>query len=191
MVASGLDTVYPREHANLARQIAESGAVVSEHPVGVKPRAEYFPRRNRIISGMSLGTLVVEAGLESGALITARHALEQNREVFAVPGSILSPNSKGTNRLIQRSEAKLVAEAKDILEELNLSFVGRQIEMTAMFPPDDNESSILYHVGHEPTHIDEIIRDSGMTISTVSGLLAMMELKGMVRQVGGMNYVKV
>ncbi len=190
VLGSGVDNTYPREHTRLAEQISSIGAVISEHPIGTKPRAEHFPRRNRILSGMTLGTLVIEAGESSGALITARHALDQNREVFAVPGSILSPNSRGTNGLIQRLEAKLVHSHEDILEELNLSFVGKQIEMAALFPASDEESKILFHLGHEPTHIDEIIRGSGMTISVVSGLLAMMELRGLVRQVGGMNYVR-
>ncbi len=191
VLGSGVDVMYPREHTNLAAQIAENGALISEHPLGTRPKAEHFPRRNRILSGITLGTLVVEAGEHSGALITARHALDQNREVFAVPGSVLSPSSRGTNRLIQRSEAKLVSDYKDILEELNLSWVGKQIEMEALFPANDNESQVLHYVGHEPIHIDEIIRSSGLEISIVSSVLAMMELRGMVRQVGGMNYVRV
>lgn len=190
VLGNGVDIVYPRQHGRLADEIAKSGAVVSEHPIGTKPRAEHFPRRNRILSGITLGTLVIEAAESSGALITARHALDQNREVFAVPGSILSPGSLGTNGLIQRMEAKPVHKHEDILEELNLSFVGAQIEMAALFPANDEESSVLYHLSQEPTHIDEIIRGSGMTISVVSSLLAMMELRGLVRQVGGMNYVR-
>ncbi|MBM3933698.1 MAG: DNA-protecting protein DprA [SAR202 cluster bacterium] len=194
VVASGLDIVYPREHTRLASEVAQHGAVVSEHPVGTQPKAEYFPRRNRIISGMTLGTVVVEAGEESGALITARHAIDQNREVFAVPGSIMSLNSKGANRIIQRSEAKLVCDYKDVLDELNLSGnSGKQLQlaMEAFFPASDQESQIMYYLTHEPIHIDEIIRGSGLNISTVSSVLAMMELRGMVRQVGGMNYVRV
>lgn len=190
VLGNGVDIVYPRQHARLAERIAENGALVSEYPIGTEPRGEYFPRRNRILSGITLGTLVIEAGESSGALITARHALDQNREIFAVPGSILSPNSRGTNALIQRMEAKLVHKHEDILEELNLSFVGAQIEMAALFPVNDDESKVLYHLSQEPTHIDDIIRGSGMTISVVSSLLAMMELRGLVRQVGGMNYVR-
>ena len=190
VLGNGVDIVYPRQHARLADEIAENGAVVSEHPIGTKPKAEHFPRRNRILSGITLGTLVIEAAESSGALITARHALDQNREVFAVPGSILSPGSRGTNSLIQRMEAKPVHKHEDILEELNLSFVGEQIEMAALFPANDDESKVLYHLSQEPTHIDEILRGSGMTISVVSSLLAMMELRGLVRQVGGMNYVR-
>ena len=191
IVGSGLDVNYPQEHATLADEISRSGAVVSEHPLGVRPKAENFPRRNRIMSGMTLGTLVVEAGEGSGALITANHALEQNREVFAVPGSVFAPGSRGTNRLIKESGAKLVSDYNDILEELNLSSVGQQLEMEALFPEDGIESDVVSYVTFDPIHIDEIIRSSELSISAVSSALAMMELKGLVRQVGGMNYVRV
>ena len=143
------------------------------------------------MSGMSLGTVVVEADERSGALLTASHALEQDREVFAVPGNIFSPMSRGTNRLIKDSGAKLVASAADVLEELNLSSLGEQIEMTALFPQDESESQILRYVTYDPIHIDEIIRASEQSISTVSSVMAMMELKGLVRQVGGMNYIRL
>jgi DNA processing protein len=185
--ACGLDTIYPSENASLASHIVENGALISEYPLGIKPRADNFPRRNRIMSGMSLGTLVIEAGETSGALITARMALEQNREVFAIPGSILSQTSYGTNRLIQDG-AKLVTDYTDILEELNLMTVARQIEMKELIPPTDTESLLLKQIGNEPTHIDEICRTSGLPTSTVSSTLAMMELKGMVKQLGAMNY---
>ena len=190
VVASGLDSTYPSEHTNLAAQIVESGAVVTEYPLGTRPKAEHFPRRNRIMSGMTLGTVVIEAAEHSGALITARHALEQNREVFAVPGSVMSASSRGTNQLIKRAEAKLVSEYEDILEELNITQVGQQIEMKALFPADDNETKILSHLTQEPLHIDEVIRNAGIGISEVSGALALMELRGLVRQIGGMNYIR-
>ena len=190
VMASGVDVIYPHEHKRLAERITENGALVSEHPVSTTPRAENFPRRNRIMSGIALGTVVVEAGDRSGALITARHALEQNREVFAVPGSVFSPNSRGTNNLIMRSGAKLVSDFKDVLEELNLSWVGQQIEMEALFPANEDESKIFGYLSNEPMHVDEITRSSGMEISTVSSVLAMMELRGMVRQTGGMSYIR-
>ena len=190
VLASGVDIIYPREHQSLAERITEDGALISEHPVSTRPRAENFPRRNRIMSGIALGTVVVEANARSGALITAMHALEQNREVFAVPGSIFSPSSKGANNLIMRSGAKLVSDSKDVLEELNLSWIGQQIEMEALFPANADESKIIGYLSSEPMHIDEIIRSSGMDISTVSSLLAMMELRGMVRQTGGMSYIR-
>ncbi|HEY55402.1 MAG TPA: DNA-protecting protein DprA [Dehalococcoidia bacterium] len=184
----GLDTVYPAEHASLARDIIANGALISEFPLGTEPRKENFPLRNRIMSGLSLGVLVVEAGETSGAMITARLALEQNREVFAVPGSILSATSRGTNHLIQEG-AKLVSEYTDILEELNLTAVAHQIEIKEIIPASDTESLLLKQLGAEPTHIDEVCRSSGLPTSVVSSTLAMMELKGLVKQVGAMNYV--
>lgn len=186
--ASGLDIVYPAENASLARSIMQRGALISEYPLGTRPRPDNFPRRNRIMSGLSLGVLIVEAGETSGAMITAHMALEQNREVFAVPGSILSPTSRGTNHLIQEG-AKLVRDYTDILEELNLMAVAHQIEMKEIIPPSETESILLGKLSTEPTHIDEVCRISGLPISTVSSTLAMMELKGLVKQVGTMNYV--
>jgi DNA processing protein len=186
--ACGLDIVYPGENANLALQIMRQGALISEYPLGTRPKADNFPRRNRIMSGLSLGVLVVEAGETSGAMITAHMAVEQNREVFAVPGSILSPASRGTNHLIQEG-AKLVRDCADILEELNLTAVARQLEMKEIIPASDTESLLLKQLSAEPTHIDEVCRSSGLAASTVSSTLAMMELKGLVKQVGAMNYV--
>jgi DNA processing protein len=185
---SGLDIVYPPENARLAQAIVENGALVSEYPLGVKPRPENFPLRNRIMSGLSLGVLVVEAGEKSGALITAHQAVEQNREVFAIPGSILSPTSQGTNRLIQEG-AKLVRNYTDILQELNLSIVVQQAEINEFSPADEIESAILKQLTSEPNHIDEICRCSGLSMPEVSSTLAMLELKGIARQVGNMNYV--
>lgn len=186
--ASGLDIVYPAENTALAKNIVEHGAIVSEYPLGTRPRAEYFPRRNRILSGLSLGVLVAEAGETSGAMITARMALEQNREVFAVPGSILSAVSRGTNSLIQEG-AKLVRDYTDILEELNLKSVARQMEMKEILPASDTETLLLRELTAEPTHIDEVCQKSGLPVSMVSSTLTMMELKGLVRQVGTMNYI--
>ena len=186
--ASGLDIVYPAENAKLAQAVMEHGALISEYPLGVKPKAESFPLRNRIMSGLSLGVLVVEAGERSGALITAHQAVEQNREVFAIPGSILSPTSKGTNRLIQEG-AKLVCNSSDILEELNLSIVApQQLEIQEFLPANEAESLILKQLTSEPSHIDEVCRRSGLIASEVSSTLAMLELKGMAKQVGNMYY---
>ena len=186
--ACGLDVVYPPENLQLAQAIMERGALVSDYHLGTTPKAENFPRRNRIMSGLSLGVLVTEAGEGSGALITANLALEQNREVFAVPGSVLSPASRGANRLIQDG-AKLVRDANDVLEELNLTMVPQQLEMKELIPADETEALLLRQLGHEPTHIDDVCRQSRLPVSVVSSTLALMELKGMVRQLGGMNYV--
>ncbi len=187
--ACGLDIVYPNENLSLAREIMAHGAILSEYSLGTRPRAENFPRRNRILSGLSLGVLVTEADEDSGAMITAGDAIEQNREVFAIPGSVLSPASRGTNRLIQKGEAKLVRTYTDVLEELNLMTVARQIEMQELLPESETESTLLHHLSAEPSHIDEVCRKSGLPAATVSGTLAMMELKGLVKQVGAMNYV--
>ena len=185
--ACGLDIVYPAENAELAQRIMQQGALVSEYPLGTKPRANNFPRRNRIMSGLSLGVLIIEAGKASGAMITANIALEQDREVFAIPGSILSTTSRGTNCLIQEG-AKLVTDCHDILEELNLTAVVQQSEARERMPASDTESRLLEHLGAEPTHIDEICRLSSLPIATVSSTLAIMEIKGLVKQVGSMSY---
>jgi DNA processing protein len=186
--ACGLDTVYPGENLNLSRRITSNGALISEYPLGAKPRQDNFPRRNRIMSGMSMGVLVVEADESSGAIITAHIALEQNREVFAIPGSILSPMSRGTNTLIQEG-AKLVRNVTDILEELNLTASVQQLEMTEMTPASETEALLLKQLSFEPVHIDQVCRNSGLPISTVSSNLAIMELQGLVRQISTMNYV--
>jgi DNA processing protein len=190
VLACGLDLVYPPEHKRLAEEITQHGALISDYAIGTQPRSEFFPRRNRILSGISLGVLVVEGDVKSGALITARQALEQNREVFAVPGSIYSPASRGTNKLIQDGEAKPTLEIQDILAELNLSMAAHQIEMTELIPADENESVILRHLSAQPAHVDDLRRDCGLPIATVTSTLAMLELKGLVRQVGRMNYVR-
>ncbi|KPK45680.1 MAG: hypothetical protein AMJ77_07035 [Dehalococcoidia bacterium SM23_28_2] len=189
VMACGLDIVYPREHLKLAQEVREQGALVSDYPLGIQPQGQFFPRRNRIMSGLSLGVLVVEGDLKSGALITANLALEQNREVFAVPGSVFSAQSRGTNRLIQEG-AKLVQGVQDILEELNLTMVPQQLEMKELAPADDTEQLLLRHISTEPIHIDEVRRRSGLPIAAVSSALAMLELKGLVRQMGPMSYVR-
>jgi len=188
VLGCGIDIIYPDEHRGLAKNIIERGAIITEYPLGTKPEGGNFPARNRIISGLSLGTLVIEAGKRSGALITADYALEQGREVFAVPGNINSPKSVGTNRLIQEGAAKLVISEEDVLEELNLTLVEHHQEVRMAVPEDERESQILQCISTEPIHVDEIGQKTGLPIAEVTSTLAMMELKGMVRQVGGMNY---
>ncbi len=190
VLACGLDLVYPPEHLRLAHEVMEHGALVSDYPLNTQPRSEFFPRRNRIMVGVSLGVLVIEGDLKSGAMITARQALDENREVFAVPGSIYAPTFRGTNWLIQAGQAKLVTRVEDILEELNLSMAVHQVEAKELLPADETEAELLRHLSAEPIHIDDVRRESGLPIADVSSALAMLELKGMVRQVGNMNYVK-
>ncbi len=184
----GIDQVYPPEHRELASQIGAQGALVSDYPPGTAPEARNFPPRNRIISGLSLGVLVTNAGKSSGALITADFAAEQGRDVFAVPGSILTQGSLGPNRLIQDG-AKLVTRAEDVLEELNLTMVAEQAEARQRLPEDETEAALLRHLSEDPTHVDELQQESDLPIAEVTSTLALMELKGMVRQVGGMKYV--
>ena len=185
----GLDTVYPSRHRDLAARISESGALVSDYPLGTKPEARNFPFRNRLISGLALGTLVIEAVLRIGALITLQYALEQDRETFAVPGNIYSRGSAGTNLKIQLGEAKLVTSVEDILEELNLSVVVQQSQIREVVPETPMEGALLACIGVEPIHIDELVRHSGLSTASVSSTLCMMELKGIVRRVDNMNYV--
>ena len=190
VLGSGLDCIYPPEHRPLVKQIVSErrGAVVSEYGLGVQPEAKNFPPRNRVISGLSLGVIVVEAGKRSGALITADFALEQNREVFAVPGNVNSRASKGCNRLIQQG-AKLVIDVQDVLEELNLTQAPQQIAVQMLLPESAEEAALLKYLTLQPTHVDELSRMSGLSSAEVSSTLTLMELKGMVQQVGGMNYV--
>jgi DNA processing protein len=189
VLGSGLDHIYPPENRSLAEKVADNqGAVLTEYALGVRPDAGNFPPRNRIISGLSMGVIVIEAGVRSGALITAKFALEQDREVFAVPGNIRSPSSKGTNRLIQQG-AKLVSGVDDVLEELNMTMVPQQAAVQMAMPESAEEALLLAHLTHEPQHIDELSRTAGLPSALASSTLTLMELKGMVLQVGGMNYV--
>jgi DNA processing protein len=188
VLGCGVDVRYPERNQRLAAQIIEQGAMISEYPIGTQPAATNFPPRNRIISGLTLGTLVVEAGEKSGALITVDFALEQGRDVFAVPGSIFSARSGGTNRLI-RNGAGLVTAGQDILESLNLTAAPVQQEIAAAIPEDPMEAALLAQLSVEPQHADHLSRASGMPASMVASTLAMLELKGYIRQVAPMEYV--
>lgn len=184
VVGTGLDKVYPASNRELAHRLAQSGAIISEFPLGTPPLASNFPRRNRIISGLSLGCLVVEASVQSGSLITARMALEQGREVFAIPGSIHSPQSRGCHALIKQG-AKLVESARDILEELDF-----------MLPPSGSDEArpehpIFTHLGFDPLDPDTLARRSGLTIAELSAILLQLELDGQVASLPGGLYQRI
>ncbi len=189
VLACGLDSVYPARHRSLGNRIMSSGALVSDYGLGIKPEARNFPPRNRLISGLSLGTVVVEAGARSGALITLQFALEQGRDTFAVPGNIHNRTSMGTNEAIQRGEAKLVTSVQDVLEELNLAMIVEQREVAEIVPENAAEKALLHWLGPDPVHIDELVRQAQLSTSEVSSTLCMMELKGMVRRVDQMSYI--
>lgn len=194
VLGCGPDLVYPPENAKLAARIVEQGAIVTEFPPGTQPEAGNFPARNRLISGLSLGVLVTEAPETSGALITTRFAGEQGRDVFAVPGNATSRASVGANRLIQDG-AKLVMEVGDILSELNLHLAPQQMEILELreaLPENASEAGLLalLDASDDPSHIDDLCRASVMPIAEVSGTLVMLELKGLVRLVGPMTYVR-
>jgi len=188
VLGCGVDRIYPPENRALAQQILERGALLSDYPPGTAPESSNFPPRNRIISGLAMAVVVVEAGETSGALLTAEFAAEQGREVFAVPGSILAPQSKGTNRLIQNGALPLLSP-QDVLQALNLTRLGEQQAARKILPSDEVEARLMNVLSDEPLHVDEIRHRSGLPIEKVSAVLVMMELKGMVRQVGGMHYV--
>ncbi len=190
VLGSGVDRIYPPENRALADQICEHGALLSDYAPGTAPESVNFPPRNRIISGLSLAVIVVEAGETSGALITAEFAAEQGREIFAVPGSILAPQSKGTNKLIQQGALPLL-NASDVIQALDLTRLGQQKAARKALPGDAVEAKLMDALGDEPLHVDEIRAQTGLPVEKVSATLIMMELKGMVRQVGGMQYVAV
>lgn len=190
VLGSGVDRIYPPEHRTMAERIASHGAVISDYAPGTPPESANFPPRNRIISGLSMAVVVVEAGDTSGALITAEFAVEQGRDVFAIPGSIYAPQSKGTNRLL-RNGAKTLLTPQDVLEALDLTRNMERREVRKTIPSDTIEAALLDLLGAEPVHVDEIRNRTGLPIEKVSSALTMMELKGMVRQVGGMNYVVI
>ena len=192
VLGSGLDVPYPPSNRGLMRAIESSGAVISEFPLGTPPNKENFPRRNRIISALSFGVVVVEATLDSGSLITVAYALEQDREVFAVPGNITSKSSKGPNDLIKKG-AKLVESAEEVIEELRPQLKGilREDAMTSekkLPEMTDIEASIYNHISNKPRHIDEITRNMNLTSSKALSVLLHLELKGIIRQTQGTHF---
>ncbi|MBT5338160.1 DNA-protecting protein DprA [Candidatus Falkowbacteria bacterium] len=191
VLGSGLDrqNIYPATNRTLAENILQTnGLIVSEYPIGMMPLRHNFPARNRIISGLSLGTLVIEAGETSGALITAKFALEQNREVFAIPGQINHPMSIGTNNLIKQG-AKLVQSAEDIFEELQIKELKQQHEAKQVIPDSAEEGAILKHLLTEPLHINELVKLSDLTTQEVNSTLMMLEMKGKVKNLGNNSYI--
>ncbi|NNJ94208.1 MAG: DNA-protecting protein DprA [Halobacteria archaeon] len=194
VAGTGLDRVYPAAHRDLARAIASTGVLVSEFPVGTPPLAENFPRRNRIISGLSLGTLVVEAALRSGSLITARLAAEQGREVFAIPGSIHNPLARGCHRLI-REGAKLVETAQDVIDELMPLAAACAAESgaaTAVAPELDQDYLQLIEImGFDEISVDQLVENSGLTPAEVSSMLLQLEMVGQVATSHGGYYIRL
>ncbi|WP_066273630.1 DNA-processing protein DprA [Hydrogenophaga palleronii] len=184
VVGTGLDRVYPQQHAALARRIVQHGAIVSEYPLGTPPLRENFPRRNRLIAGLCQGTLVVEAAVQSGSLITARLAAEQGREVFAIPGSIHAPQSRGCHALI-RQGAKLVESAQDILEDLRLSPPVATSLQGDLPLHDEDAHSLLRAMGHDPVSLDVLQARTGLPTAHLQAQLLELELSGEVGRLPG------
>lgn len=195
VLGSGLDVVYPRENASLMKEIATTGTVISEFPLGTKPLKQNFPRRNRIIAGLSMGVLVVEAAAKSGALITADYALENGRDVFAVPGRADGRYSQGTNNLIKQG-AKMVTDVRDILEEFPDSFdlqdesFDRQGGKRAEVALEGDESKVFEILDSQPRHVETITRELGMPISKAIATLMGLEMKGLIKQLRGKMFIK-
>ena len=197
VTGTGLDRIYPARNRELAYAIVNQGAIVSEFPIGTPPRPENFPRRNRIISALSLGTLVIEAALKSGSLITARHALEQGREVFAIPGSIHNPLSRGCHHLIKQG-AKLVETAEDVITELkpmapNTTNIIHAIDNNEEknTSNDTDYQNMLDEMGFSPVAIDDLVQRSGLTAEEVSSMMLILELQGNVASSPGGCYIRV
>lgn len=199
VMGCGVDITYPPEHRPLREQIEREGAVVSELPLGAPPHAHHFPRRNRIISGLSMGVVVTEAAQGSGSLITARLAAEQGREVFALPGFVKSENSRGPNGLIKQG-AKLVETVEDVLEELLPQLQGELRDRVAAWAPEaaapqapvqEDEAAIYARLSFEPVHIDALVASTGLPAATVMAALLRMELAGSLRRLPGQCVVRI
>ena len=191
VMATGIDKIYPHENIDLAHEIIKNGALITEMPIGTAPLGKNFPRRNRIISGLSLGVLVTESPEKSGSLITVSSANEQGRDVFAIPHNIFSKTGRGTNQLIQDG-AKLVLRVRDILDELDLTHINTQtrIKTEQIQPESDIEVTILNQLGADPIHVDDIVRLTQLQTQLVTGTLAILELKGLAEVAGPMQYCR-
>lgn len=192
VAGTGLDRVYPARHKELATEIVNTGVMISEFPTGTTAKANHFPRRNRIISGLCQGLLVVEAARQSGSLITARMALEQNREVFAIPGSIHNPLARGCNALI-REGAKLVETTQDILEELNQFYQQDEKLLPAITQStlDLEQQTLLNHIMFSPTSIDTMVENTGESVEIISSMLLILELQGYLEATAGGCYMRI
>jgi DNA processing protein len=190
VVGTGLDMVYPAQHRDLAHQIASSGLIISEFPLGTLSKPQNFPRRNRLISGLSLGCLVVEANLKSGSQITARLSAEQGREVFAIPGSIHSPLAKGCHQLIKQG-AKLVDSLQDIVEELNLSKAVSAPLAEEKSAINQDQQTLLDAMAYEAISIETLVQLTGLTVSTLSSMLTLLELEGRITGLAGGQYQQI
>lgn len=191
VLGNGIDRMYPADHQELAEAIAQNGAIISEYPLGSPPSGAHFPRRNRIISGLSLAVLIGEAPIRSGAIITAEAALEQGKEVFAIPANIFNQVGTGGNRLIQEG-ARLVMHPRDILEELNIAYMRQETRSKTkeVAPGSDAETQVLNLLETDPIHIDDVIRQTGLAAAEVIAALTLLELKGLVQDEGNMQYCR-
>lgn len=194
VIGTGIDRIYPSRNKKLAYEIAERGLIVSEFPLGTPPLSENFPKRNRVISGLSVATLVVEATRKSGSLITAQRCVEQGREVFAIPGSIHNPQAKGCHHLI-RQGAKLVDQASDIIDDIDslLGYVAQQAEPSStsqVSELDDEYLQLLEFMGYDPVSIDTLVERSGLTIEQLSSMLLILELNDHIQPAPGGLYIR-
>lgn len=195
VTGTGLDRVYPATHKQLATEIVANGVLISEFPPGTVAKANHFPRRNRIISGLCLGILVVEAARQSGSLITARMALEQNREVFAIPGSIYNPLARGCNALIKEG-AKLVETTQDILEEIGQFFQQptaktNLLNANSQTSLDEQQQNLLNYVLYSPTSIDQLVNESGFSVENIASHLLILETQGYIIAADGGTYTRI
>ncbi len=190
VLGSGIDHIYPPEHGTLAIKIARHGAVITDYPLGTRPEGKNFPPRNRIISGLSRIVIVVEAGEDSGALITSSFAADQGRDVYAVPGSIFSPGSHGPHKLIENG-ASILKRPEDVLEALQMELVREEKRVRSILPENDVERRVLECMSPDPMHVDDVRIKVNLPVQETTAALTMLELKGRVRRVGAMQYVRL